>query len=190
MLSTYELPLVVLSVIVAIACSYAALWLTVQWRKNVIAPSWRKSFAESQRRLDTLIDSLPGIVFSTNNDPNWTMTYLSEGCFNITGYDSYELVGTQGAYNAITHPEDLPSVLQSIDAAIANQQPYVVEYRIKTKSGQCKWLWEKGSGVFSDSAALLEGVMHFESIVPTKRLTISTAKAIRCKPAKVSGKRS
>ena len=79
MLSTYELPLVVLSVIVAIACSYAALWLTVGWRKSV---------AESQRRHDTLIDSLPGIVFSTNNDPNWTMIYLSEGCFNLTGYHS------------------------------------------------------------------------------------------------------
>ncbi len=154
MLSTYELPLVVLSVIVAIACSYAALWLTVPWRKNAIARSWR-NVAESQRRLDTLIDSLPGIVFSTNNDPNWTMIYLSEGCFNLTGYHSSELVGSQGAYNAITHPEDLPNVLQNIDAAIAHQQPYVVEYRIKTKSGQYKWLWEKGSGVFSDSGQLL-----------------------------------
>jgi len=154
MLSTYELPLVVLSVIVAIACSYAALWLTVGWRKNAIAPSWR-NVAESQRRHDTLIDSLPGIVFSANNDPNWTMIYLSEGCFNLTGYHSFELVGTQGGYNAITQPEDLPTVLQSIDAAIANQQPYVVEYRIKTKSGQYKWLWEKGSSVFSDSGQLL-----------------------------------
>jgi ABC-type Fe3+ transport system permease subunit len=40
------------------------------------------SFAETQRRLATLIDSLPGIVFSCSNDPNFSMTYFSEGCLN------------------------------------------------------------------------------------------------------------
>lgn len=152
MLSTYELSLVVLSV--TIACSYAVLWLNSQRRQDAIAPL-RYNPTESQRRLATLIDSLPGIVFSASNNPNWSMMYLSEGCFNLTGYHSSELVGTQGAYNAITHPEDLPNVLQSIDTAIAARQPYVVEYRIKTKCGQHKWFWEKGSGVFSDSGQLL-----------------------------------
>lgn len=158
MLSTYDLPLVVLSAVIAIACSYATLRFTVQWHKDAIAPSRRKSVKESQRRLTTLIDSLPGIVFSTNNDPNWTMIYLSEGCFNLTGYHSSQLVGSQGAYNAITHPEDLPNVLQTINTAIEARQPYVVEYRIKTKFGECKWLWEKGYGVFGDSGLIgLEG---------------------------------
>lgn len=113
------------------------------------------ALAESQRRLATLIDSLPGIVFSCGNDPYWSMTYLSEGCLELTGYTSEELVGTEGGYNAITHSEDLPKVIKTIDAAIALHQPYVVEYRILTKSGQQKWLWEKGNWVFDSKGEVL-----------------------------------
>ncbi|WP_017719113.1 EAL domain-containing protein [Kamptonema formosum] len=117
---------------------------------------------ESQRKLAHLIDSLPGIVFSCANDPEWSLRYLSEGVVALTGYKAAELVGKSRllSYNCITHPEDLPKVLQAIEAAIASKQPYVVEYRIRTKSGQEKWLWEKGSGVF-DSTGTAVGIEGF-----------------------------
>lgn len=112
---------------------------------------------ESERKLAHLIDSLPGIVFSCASDPEWSLTYLSEGVLALTGYKAAELVGKSRlvSYNSITHPEDLPKVLQAIQTAIASRQPYVVEYRIHTKSGQEKWLWEKGSGVFDDTGSML-----------------------------------
>ena len=113
------------------------------------------ALAESQRRMATLIDSLPGIVFACNNDPSWSMNYVSEGCLELTGYTSQELAGTKGVYNAITHPEDISRVFQTIDTAISQHQPYVVEYRILTKSGQQKWLWEKGNGVFDSQGQVL-----------------------------------
>lgn len=106
--------------------------------------------AASRNHLSRLIDSLPGIVFSGGNDADWSMQYLSAGCVALTGYRSEELVGAQRvvSFNDITHPEDLPQVLQAISEAIAQRQPYVVEYRIRTKQGEEKWLWEKGYGVF------------------------------------------
>lgn len=110
---------------------------------------------ESKRRLAILIDSLPGIAFSCAADPQWSMKYLSEGCVEVTGYKSQELLGDGFSYNAITHPEDLPRVLNSIDEAVAEKQHYVVEYRISTKSGQEKWLWEKGKGIVDDRGKLL-----------------------------------
>jgi PAS domain S-box-containing protein len=114
------------------------------------------TLTESQRRLATLIDSLPGIVFSCSNDPDFSMNYLSKGCLEATGYCSAELMATKGIYNAITHPEDLSRVLETINAAISQQQPYVVEYRIETKfPGDYKWLWEKGNGVYGDRGQLL-----------------------------------
>jgi PAS domain S-box-containing protein len=115
---------------------------------------------ESQRKLAILIDSLPGIVFSCANDPEWSPTYLSEGCLTITGYTSEELIrnGTV-PYNSIVHPEDLPNIFKVIETAIALKQPYVVEYRIHTSGGEEKWLWEKGIGVFdsNDEVLSLEG---------------------------------
>jgi diguanylate cyclase (GGDEF)-like protein/PAS domain S-box-containing protein len=112
---------------------------------------------ESQRRLTHLINSLPGIVFACANDAEWSMTYLSQGVFNITGYKSEELTGMNRTitYNEITHPEDLSNVLTAINVAITHQKPYVVEYRIRTKAGEEKWLWEKGSGVYDHEGKIL-----------------------------------
>ncbi len=108
------------------------------------------ALGQSQQRLATLIDALPGIAFSCVNDGEWSMSYLSEGCFELTGYHSEELIGSQrlSSYNAITHPDDLPAVMGAIDRAIALREPYVVEYRIRACSGQEKWLWEKGRGIY------------------------------------------
>jgi diguanylate cyclase (GGDEF)-like protein/PAS domain S-box-containing protein len=105
---------------------------------------------ESQQRLATLIDALPGIVFSCVNDGQWSMSYLSQGCLELTGYSSKDLVGKDRtvSYNSITFPEDLPAVLVAIDRAIERHEPYVIEYRILTRSGQEKWLWEKGHGIY------------------------------------------
>jgi len=108
---------------------------------------------ESQRRLSNLIDSLPGIAFSCSNDPQWSMRYLSEGCLLLTGYRSEELLGN--AYNAITHPQDLPKLIKTINVAIAEKQCYVCEYRVQAKDGQQKWLWEKGCGVFDEGDKVL-----------------------------------
>lgn len=109
------------------------------------------------QQLTRLIHSLPGIVFTASNDPQWSMTFLSQGCLKLTGYESEELVGNRAimTYSALTHTDDLPYVLQAIRHAIATHQPYVVEYRIRTKSGVEKWLWEKGYGVFDASGQLL-----------------------------------
>ena len=115
-----------------------------------------ETLRESQRRLALLIDSLPGIVFSRNKDSQWSMKYLSEGCFALTGYTSDELVGNERSlYKTVIHAEDLAEVDKAIERAIAKKQPYVVEYQIYTKSGQVKWLWEKGSGVFNSQGKLL-----------------------------------
>ncbi|MEO1146772.1 MAG: PAS domain S-box protein [Cyanobacteria bacterium J06638_22] len=118
--------------------------------------------AASRDHFHHLIDSLPGIVFSSINDIGWSMQYLSAGCALLTGYRSEDLAGEQRilTFNDIVHPDDLPHVLQTISEAIAQRQPYVVEYRIRTRQGEEKWLWEKGYGVF-DATGQVKGVEGF-----------------------------
>jgi PAS domain S-box-containing protein len=143
----YSLPQRLGGKIVGRVCSFRD--ITERKRKEA-------ELAESQRRLASLINSLPGIAFSCSNDPKWSMRYLSEGCLNLTGYTSEELL-ERGvvSYNSITHPEDFPKVLSTINQAVAKKQPYVVEYRIRTKSGEEKWVWEKGSAVFDSKGEVL-----------------------------------
>lgn len=144
----------------------AQLGSVIQLKRTEVA------LGESQQRLTALIDALPGIVFSCTNDREWSMKYLSEGCLNLTGYRSEELIGKHRkfTYNDITHPNDLPDVLAAIDRAIAQQQPYVVEYRIYTKSGEERWFWEKGSAVYDSANQILSLEGFITDITDRKRV--------------------
>ncbi len=118
-----------------------------------------------------LIDVLPGIVFQADGDAGWSMRYLSAGCQPLTGYRPEELLSPDcpASYNPITHPEDLPRVLDRIQQAVDLGRAYEVEYRIQTRSGDQKWVWEKGSPIL-DSQGRITGIEGFiTDITPLKR---------------------
>lgn len=118
-----------------------------------------------------LIDVMPGIVFQADGDAGWSMRYLSAGCHPLTGYQPEELLSPDypTSYNTITHAADLPRVLVSIRQAVKLRQAYEVEYRIHTRSGEEKWVWEKGSPIV-DSQGQISGIEGFiTDITPLKQ---------------------
>ncbi|MGL5032617.1 MAG: PAS domain-containing protein, partial [Microcystaceae cyanobacterium] len=111
---------------------------------------------ESQRQLQSLINSIPGIFFRTGSPPTFSLIYISEGCERLTGYSSQEILFYPGEFfNQLTHPEDLPKVLENLQTASQAPRDYTLEYRITTKQGQEKWVWEKGHGVFNEKGHFL-----------------------------------
>ncbi|HZG38414.1 MAG TPA: EAL domain-containing protein [Nodosilinea sp.] len=118
-----------------------------------------------------LIDVMPGIVFQADGDVNWSMRYLSAGCYPLTGYRPAELLSPDhpASYNTITHADDLLRVLDSIQRAVDLGQAYEVEYRIHTRSGEEKWVWEKGSSIV-DGRGSVTGIEGFiTDITPLKQ---------------------
>ncbi|MBW4551849.1 MAG: EAL domain-containing protein [Aphanocapsa sp. GSE-SYN-MK-11-07L] len=119
-------------------------------------------FTQNTAHLMRLIDTLPGVVFICQITPELPMQYLSQGCLEVSGYTQAELLQTEElCWNRITHPEDLPRVLATIRAAIAQRQPYSVEYRICTKAGQVKWVWEKGNCILNRQ----QQILHIEGYI-------------------------
>lgn len=140
---------------------------------------------ESERRLSTLLANLPGYVYRVANDRNYTPEFISAGVFSVTGYRQEEyLVERIISCGQKIHPADAEPVWEIVQKAIEAQQPYECEYRIITKSGTQKWVWERGIGIYAEDGELrfLEGfvtdISDKKLAEQETRLLLSTTQAI------------
>ncbi len=105
---------------------------------------------ENQRALNTLISNLPGIAYRCQNDPQWTMEFISQGCFKLTGYQTSDLIMNKKiSYNDLIHPHDREKVNENVQEALKNKTPFELVYRINTRDSGEKYVWEQGRGVYS-----------------------------------------
>lgn len=110
-----------------------------------------------------LLDNLPGIVYRCQNKPDWTMEFISEGCFELIGYPVADLLhNAKISYKDIIIPEDRDLVWEKVQKGVRSKQSYTAEYRIITSDGKIKWVWEKGKAVFNPEGEVryLEGFIN------------------------------
>ncbi len=121
---------------------------------------FENQLAENRRRLQTLMDNLPGMAYRCRNDADWTMEFVSQGSLQLTGYTAEELIGNRGrSYAALIQEEDRERVWNEVQRALDRREAFSLEYRIVTAAGQTRQVWEKGSGVFAGEGGVtaLEG---------------------------------
>jgi PAS domain S-box-containing protein len=121
-----------------------------------------EALRESQRALSTLMSNLPGMAYRFRNDADRSMEFVSEGCYQLSGYSPEEFIGTrQVSLSELTHPDDREIFCNAVEVALQENRPYQLNYRITSKNGEVKWVWEQGLGVFSDLGELiaLEGLI-------------------------------
>ena len=115
-----------------------------------------EALRESQRALSTLMSNLPGMAYRFRNDADRSMEFVSEGCYQLSGYSPEEFIGTgQVSLSELTHPDDREIFCNAVEIALQENRPYQLNYRITCKNGELKWVWEQGLGVYSDSGELL-----------------------------------
>ncbi|MBI1938698.1 MAG: PAS domain-containing sensor histidine kinase [Ignavibacteriales bacterium] len=116
---------------------------------------------EIQRKLSTLIQNLPGMVYRCKNNTSWTMEFVSGKSIDITGYKPDDLINNyRVAFGDIIHRDDRLKVWNIIQKAVEERKPYQLVYRIITQPGIIRWVWEQGTGVYSekdDEIVALEG---------------------------------
>jgi len=119
-----------------------------------------KALREHRRMLVTLLSNLPGMAYRCRNDPDWPMEFVSEGCLELTGYRSADLIDSRHiAYGKIIHPADRKPVWRQVQDAVSRREPFQLSYRIITHAGEERWVSGQGRGVFNDDGqlAVLEG---------------------------------
>jgi len=113
---------------------------------------------EQNRKLRTLVENLPGIVFRCRNNSDWTMQYISDGCKYTTGYWPEELCRAGGiTWASLIHPMDRENVWNTVQTAVAKKEKFQLKYRITNKVGNLHWINE--TGICVDKKG---GVVHLE----------------------------
>jgi PAS domain S-box-containing protein len=143
----------------------------------------------SQHQLATLLSNLTGMAYSCQNDANWTMLFVSQGCLEMTGYTPEEFIHNRSvAYASLIHPDDVEFLDDTVQASLAQQCPFQVTYRITTKQGQEKWVWEQGRGVFDANGQFiaLEGLItDISDRKQAEAIILQKSQALECALAEV-----
>ncbi|MDD3685638.1 MAG: PAS domain S-box protein [Bacteroidales bacterium] len=118
------------------------------------------NLSESEHKLGLLMDNIPGVAYRCKLDKDWTMLFLSRGCKALTGYDPDEFIESKVLkYGDIIHPDDRKKVWEDVSRSIPKQKPFVLEFRMITKSGKIKHVWERGKVVKRHGQEFVEGVI-------------------------------
>ena len=121
---------------------------------------------ERECSLSALMENLPGMAYRCQNDNVRTMIFISKGGKELTGRELLDLEGIP--YIQLIHIDDRDMVLSQIRSAVDEKRPFEIVYRIHSVNHEEKWVWEKGSGIFSEDGKLL-AIEGFISDVSEKK---------------------
>jgi diguanylate cyclase (GGDEF)-like protein/PAS domain S-box-containing protein len=121
----------------------------------------QQALEDRQNALSTLLAHLPGMAYRCRADEARTTEFVSEGCFDLTGFHAEDLIGNRRiSYGQIIHPEDRTRVREELRRA--GHDRFVLRYRIVTATGEIRWVWEQGQVVGGSAAGLplVEGIVQ------------------------------
>lgn len=163
---------------------------------------------EHERHLETLVSNLPGIVYRCASDPGWPIEMVRGRSQELTGYTAEEIEADSFHWTEdIVHPDDQEMVTDELMTALEADEPFERTYRIVTRSGETKWVRDRGREVMPVGAEspklegfitditerkqlqedLLESKEQYESLFTSIRDAILVAdtdrQIINCNPA-------
>ncbi len=115
---------------------------------------------DTERRFRLLAENVPGVIYLCRNDADYSMTYLNDKVVDVTGYTKEEFLSGKVHFSQIFHPDDKELVYTAINDALKEHRSYRVEYRIRHRNGNWRWIEDHGGGVYEGNKQIwLEGFL-------------------------------
>ncbi|MGV8905442.1 MAG: HD domain-containing phosphohydrolase [Acetobacterium sp.] len=117
---------------------------------------------ESERNKSVLLNNLPGMAYRCKYDQQWTMLFVSHGCFELTGYLPESLINNKKiAFNTLICPQYQEYLWKKWIRILEQKSNLKEEYEIITATGEIKWVYEQAQGVYdeNDKVIALEGLI-------------------------------
>lgn len=113
----------------------------------------------------TLLDRFPS--------PMWRSTtplgvdWVNQAYLEFTGRSLEEELGE--GWVEIVHPDDLPELIETFGRTFEDREPFVLEYRIRHRSGQYRWVVDHGQPIVGLEGEFLGQVGAFYDVHDRKR---------------------
>ena len=116
---------------------------------------------EREQQLRSLIDNMPGVCFRSCMDEHWSILFVSDAVERVTGWRATDFVAGRVTFAQLIHPDDNVVVAEAVSKALAEDQPYMIEYRLRTRHRGEIWVSETGSGKRDTNGQLewIDGVL-------------------------------
>jgi len=123
----------------------------------------------SQERLQYLLSSSPGVIYSCKIYGDHSITFMSENVVSMLGYEVEEFMENPNFWASHVHPEDLHQVFAAT-AKLIEQAQHSQEYRFLHKDGTYRWMYDQVKLVQDDAGNPLEIVGYWLDITERKQL--------------------
>lgn len=115
-----------------------------------------RELKESQRTLQNLMDHLPGMAYRCEDDEHRSLLFCSRGALELAGYEPEELVENRRAsFRSLIHPGDAERVAGAVRWAVLEGRRFELRYRIVTRHGEVRHVWEQGAAVRDEDGDVL-----------------------------------
>ena len=75
------------------------------------------------------------------------VVWWSPRYYELLGYDDQEIIASNDAFLESLHPEDMERFRNTFKRHSEDNEPYMMEYRLKTKDGSYKWFLASGQTI-------------------------------------------
>ncbi len=107
------------------------------------------ALATSEERFQLAVNGAAAGLWDWNIQTD--VMYCAPRFKEIMGYEYHELPNESQAHHDAIHPNDLGLVTASLEAHLLHKSPYDVEYRVRTRSGDYRWIESRGQALWNDS---------------------------------------
>jgi PAS domain S-box-containing protein len=115
---------------------------------------------ENEAKFKLLADNIPGTVYLSKYDANWTKIYLNDEIETLTGYEKEDFINNMINYSDLIHPDDFEKAVEESHIQLKMKEPFHLNYRIIKKTGEIIWVEEFGDAILREGKiAFIEGIL-------------------------------
>lgn len=132
-----------------------------------------------QQKLEVLLGNLPGMAYRCEASEHRRMHYASQGCSELTGYRGNQCSCGSLYWIDMVHEEDRIRVRQEVSRAVMARQGFELQYRINTRDGKQKWVWDRASCIVDEDGKIrfLEGFISDATALIESRAALARSEA-------------